>query len=435
MQNITNNKGGLILIVVYLIISVLLSFSAIFIIRTINEKNNATWQKNITLAFYLAESGLDAGLNWLRAQGNPPSRMDTFNPLGGAQNLDGGTYEISIDPDNNNDRGDPTMRYKITSIGRVGDVIYTLVNEVQTDTFARYVYFTDSERYRFGRFLLPVWFIGGDIIEGPTQSNSNFYMKNNPVFNGAVKSAEDFITFYNKGSPINSTQASNSPIDVPDFQQGLDLGVEPIDMPSRSLDLRVAAVQGGLRFSGPTTVVLNADGTMNVTNRLQGWVNQSMALPDNGALFVEGGNLTVSGVLNGRLSMGSNRDVVIINNVTYADDPRTNPNSDDVLALIAERDVVISQSAPNDIEVDASIMALGNSFIVENWWQGPAKGTLAAYGGIIQRQRGPVGTFNPSTGQRASGYSKDYSYDPRLPTSPPPFYPRTGDYISLYWKE
>jgi hypothetical protein len=80
-------------------------------------------------------------------------------------------------------------------------------------------------------------------------------------------------------------------------------------------------------------------------------------------------------------------------------------------------------------------MALGNSYIVEKWYSGPPKGTLTTYGGIIQRERGPVGTFNGSTGQKLSGYSKDYNYDTRLMASPPPFYPTTGDYISLSWTE
>jgi hypothetical protein len=160
-----------------------------------------------------------------------------------------------------------------------------------------------------------------------------------------------------------------------------------------------------------------------------------MALPINGALFVDGGDVNVSGVLNGRLSIGTNRNIVVVNNITYADDPRTHPASDDMLGLIAEKDVVISQNAPYNVEVDASMLALGNSFLVENWWGIPVKGTLTLYGGIIQRERGPVGTFSSSTGQKLSGYSKDYHYDTRLIDSPPPFYPTTGDYISLSWKE
>lgn len=429
------NKRGVILIAVYLLIAVLLIFSLTFVNRAINDRNLAIRDRNLALALYLAEAGLDRGLVWLRAQGSPPAGTAAFDPLGGAQNLGEGTYTVSIDPDDDNP-ANFLNRYRIISTGTVEGITQTLINELQTDSYARFAYFTDTEHFRwYGWFRVPVWFIGGDSIEGSTQTNSHFHIKGNPTFKGQVESSDDFITFFNNGYYIDSSSPSNPPLDVPDFQQGIILGVEPIDMPSKALDLRTAAVQGGLRLSGPTTVVLNCDGTMNVTNANQNWNNQNMTLPTNGALFVEGGNLTVSGNLNGQLTMGTNRNVVIANNITYCDDPKVNPLSDDMLGIIAEKDVVISKNAPNNVQVYASIMALGNSFMVENWWQAPPKGTLTTYGGIIQRERGPVGTFSGSTGQKLSGYTKDYHYDTRLVNSPPPFYPTTGDYISLSWKE
>jgi len=80
-------------------------------------------------------------------------------------------------------------------------------------------------------------------------------------------------------------------------------------------------------------------------------------------------------------------------------------------------------------------MALNTSFMVDNWSGVGPKGTLTVYGGIIQHNRGPVGTFNGSTGQKISGYSKDYSYDSRLLNAPPPFLPTTGDYVTLSWED
>jgi hypothetical protein len=152
-------------------------------------------------------------------------------------------------------------------------------------------------------------------------------------------------------------------------------------------------------------------------------------------LFINGGDVTVSGTLNGQLSIGTNRNIVIINNVLYNTDPRTTPSSTDTLGLIAERDVIVSTSAPDNLEIDASIMALGDSFTVEEWWEGPAKDTLTVFGGIIQDERGPVGTFDSSTNTKTSGYSKDYQYDSRLMANPPPFYPTTGDYVVISWRE
>jgi type II secretory pathway pseudopilin PulG len=417
---------GIILIAAYLVIAVLLILGAAFVGRSISEKNIAQRELESLQAFYLAEAGANYGLNWLRLQSKPPSGTDSFIlPSGPVLDVDGGNYTVTIDPDDNNP-GTTLKRYKITSLGLTPQATRQVVNEVRLDSYARYNYFTDDEHFRwFGWFRVPVWFITGDHLYGPTQTNSHLHISGDPIFSDLVRTADNFITYMHGGPPN----------DNPVFEQGIQLGVEPIRMPSNALDLRTAAVQGGLKLTGPTTIVLKNDGTMDVTNSHKGWTNQNMSLPANNALFVEGGDLSISGTLNGQLSAGTNRNVVIPDNLTYNTDPRTNPNSTDMLGLIAERDVVISENAPYNLSVEASIMALGNSFIVENWWQPPAKGTLSTYGGIIQDERGPVGTFNSATNQKASGYTKDYHYDPRLGRTAPPFYPTTGDYISLSWEE
>ncbi|MFA5287333.1 MAG: hypothetical protein WC394_03560, partial [Candidatus Omnitrophota bacterium] len=115
-------------------------------------------------------------------------------------------------------------------------------------------------------------------------------------------------------------------------------------------------------------------------------------------------------------------------------DPVANPSSDDVLGIISEGDVVIGHDAPSDLEIDGCIMALNSSFYRDDYDSG-LKGTLKVRGGIIQKERGPVGTFNAVAGTKVSGYTKDYSYDGRLLNSPPPFMPTTGDYITLAWEE
>ena len=53
------------------------------------------------------------------------------------------------------------------------------------------------------------------------------------------------------------------------------------------------------------------------------------------------------------------------------------------------------------IEIDAAILALDHSFIVDNWDCG-LLGALTVKGAIAQKFRGPVGTYNSSTGQAVS---------------------------------
>ncbi|MCU0301614.1 MAG: hypothetical protein MUF35_08445 [Candidatus Nanopelagicales bacterium] len=66
----------------------------------------------------------------------------------------------------------------------------------------------------------------------------------------------------------------------------------------------------------------------------------------------------------------------------------------------------------------ASIQTLAHSFWVASYDKGAPVGTLSVRGSIAQRWRGIVGTGSIST-----GYFKDYSYDKRLQTTSPPYFP------------
>lgn len=424
------DKKGIALIASFMAIAILLIYASAFVTASISQNITADLFKRRTKAFSLAEAGLDNALIWLRAQPSPPVG-DRTNPWGGVQSLGGGTYSVTIFDLGIIGGSTNIRRYRVLSTGTFANVNRVLMNFVQVDNYARYLWFTDSESYDGTN----VWFWTQDHLNGPTHTNGHFNIYGDPVFEDEARSVDDYIRFYNNGNNINLSQFTNAPYDEPDFQQGVDFGTEEIVMPNQALSLRSAATSGGLWLRGNSTVVLNSNGTMNVTNSQKGWNNRNMALPANGAIFVNNGNLTVSGTLNGRLTVGSSQDVRIPSSVVYADDPRINPNSDDALGIIAERDVVIDDNASYNLSIQGCVMAMSTSFMMEDWWVGPPKGTLTVYGGIIQEERGPVGTFNGMNGTKVSGYSKDYSYDPRLLSNPPPFMPTTGDYIVLSWEE
>ncbi len=112
-------------------------------------------------------------------------------------------------------------------------------------------------------------------------------------------------------------------------------------------------------------------------------------------------------------------DITIANNLllnAQASDPVNNCFDDpasitDSIGLVSEGNIKIATNAPQNIEIDAILMALGTSFYYEGW-KSIQKGTLTTYGSFIQKQRGPVGTFN-SYG-KVSGYTKDYHFDTRM---------------------
>ncbi len=122
----------------------------------------------------------------------------------------------------------------------------------------------------------------------------------------------------------------------------------------------------------------------------------------------------------------------------YSQDPEQNPESTDLLGIISEGDVIVDENAhqdsgSKDLEINASIMALEESFEVENYNNGSYRGDLKLVGGLQQEKRGAVGTFGGWNGQ--TGFSKDYSYDNRLLSISPPFYPRASTFSQKYWKE
>ncbi len=163
------------------------------------------------------------------------------------------------------------------------------------------------------------------------------------------------------------------------------------------------------------------------------------------------GNVALSGTLNGRITVYAKGSIILVDDTRYANDP-VKGVCHDILGLITDKDVVVADNALNDppyvtqnkkpakyFSLDDTkdfyfhgvMMALGSSFRVENYDQGPTdvndcnginngRGCIYLAGGIIQQTRGAVGT---STG---TGYTKRYSYDHCAVVNPPPYFPTTG---------
>jgi hypothetical protein len=403
-------------------------------------------------AFHLAEAGLDQVRDWLDGLGEPPVGTNSFDPCTNAAppmcavcpcRLADGQFAATIQPDPDT----PTSYldvFTVTVTGQPADIQLTrqVVEILRTRSFARFAYFTNSEELQWLGRTYQVWFTGSDHLTGPVHTNDEFNIAGNPIFDGEVSSVSTSIN-YRSGGPPN---------DNPQFNAGLALGAARITAPISAAKLRLAAASGGSWYEGNTTIRLQSNGTMLVTNAALGIVDQPTPAPSNSAVFVNGGNLTVSGTLDGKLTLGTSEDVIVDDSVTYlcdAENPASDPvdcdynpvsgkaqKNDDLLGLVAEKNVVISDDAPYDVDIYGTIMALNSSFTVEQWWDpGNLKGTLHVFGGIIQDSRGAVGTFYSTTGAKRSGYSKDYVYDSRLIETAPPFYPTTGDYEKLLWQE
>lgn len=86
-----------------------------------------------------------------------------------------------------------------------------------------------------------------------------------------------------------------------------------------------------------------------------------------------------------------------------------------------------------NLTVDAAILAIKHSFIVDNFDCGTysSVGELTVNGAIAQTFRGTVGTGGGGGGDPSTGYLKDYNYDARFEVAQPPY---LFDIASSSWR-
>ena len=289
-----------------------------------------------------------------------------------------------------------------------------------------------------------VWWITGDRVRGPLHTNGRLFISGNPVF-------EDAVTY----SGIAPHLAAGS---SPTFPAYYPQPAAELAFPASNSQLRIQAQLNGYYFNGRTIILLS--GNRLLIRHRDGAVD-NRPLPPNGVIYVDGttgtdkwsldtGNVFVSGILNGRLTIAAANDIFITGRdptnynfanaavtggIRYADTTFTGA-SDDMLGLVANRWVRILHDdwpsttgrtarpnvAPHDIIIHAAIFALDWAFEYERFADPPVMGTITLVGSLTQRNRGAVGTFSSATGARLSGYLKDYNFDPRMAYDSPPHF-------------
>jgi hypothetical protein len=186
-------------------------------------------------------------------------------------------------------------------------------------------------------------------------------------------------------------------------------------------------------------------------------INRELNPNFKGVIHVAG-KVVVSGRVRGAVTLAATSDIIIADDVTYMTNPGApGRNCRDMLGLFSATDVIVSDNLINDPIpplqglanvtwdeskdefVHAVVLALDN-FTVENYNSGPTnfekcestnwgRGCLYLTGGIIQKQRGAVGTTS------GTGNLKRYSYDACGSESPPPYFPTTGRFSRGHYYE
>ncbi|HEY1273805.1 MAG TPA: hypothetical protein VGF25_02795 [Thermoleophilaceae bacterium] len=360
------------------------------------------------------------------------------------------------------------LRVRVT--GRSRGKLRTVLATLRRKNFLDFIYFTHFEtsdpatygtaadvatatsqcaKFRSQRtsFCQEIQFAPTDIVRGPFHTNDNIRVCESPTFG---RNSRDLIEISGTPAEVASSGCGSSP-------NYLGTKVNPADqlgMPPSNTTLSTVATPS-YRFQGRTEIVLNG-ASMTVTNaQINSGVPTSMSLPANGVIYVGNtaagcsvgyirsqtytstptscGDVWVKGTYGRDLTIAAGNDVVVEGDLARANDGL-------LLGLIANNFVrvyhpVTFTSSGSDVvngcrnnpvtppvvsRIDAAILALQHSFIVDNWNCGEPLGDLNIFGAIAQRFRGPVGTGNSSS--IVTGYRKEYVYNDRLRYREPPYF-------------
>jgi hypothetical protein len=207
------------------------------------------------------------------------------------------------------------------------------------------------------------------------------------------------------------------------------------------VDIRSAAGAGGIVEDNPAVdawwLTFSAGGTVNVQACMKNTAKPigdrlptcgaaaTLSIPANGAIYV-GQSVIVSGIVNGRVTVGSAVDIYPGSNLTYAQP------GDDVLGLVASHSIIVPQWAPTNLSWRAATIA--------------QSGTFRSYGfdgQLNQAETEFVGngartsmTFTGSTATYGGGsmglfQTRTYQYDSSLLYLPPPWFPTLQDAYTI----
>ncbi len=298
------DRKGTALIFSLFTVATFLSLSALFLHRTVHEKNMAAIERESSKSLYAARAGAYAALKEVNtlinvylqntiANANPNSvisytqgRVAAGDGIGWllysvrnnntpvlAQNTDQAEYGqngavgdytyqytiIMMEKSNpvtvNPDVWDFPFNFRIESSGSAGGLTSRMLSSgdftvrIQKDNFAKYALFTNSQTLPSGT---NVWFTNKTNFAGPLHTNARFNFALNPsgTFDGVIEQDDQLARFYNNGLPVSLDADYNGTRDVPTFNNEFHRNVNGIALttPTQQQDMMDQA-QGGQTFS------------------------------------------------------------------------------------------------------------------------------------------------------------------------------------------
>jgi len=318
-------------------------------------------------------------------------------------------------------------------------------------------------------YCFKISFATGDAIKGPVHTNDAMAINGTPTLG---RSSQDMIEV---GAELPGWYPiTNTTVDKPNFVGTFVTKAPELVPPASNSQLAVIA-QPAFRYTGQVRICLS--GTSMTVGNKEGKCTgvYSGSIPSNGVIYVSNGaceeaayspftavyldssgcgNVYVKGEYSGQLTIAAQNDIVINGNLTRASasngmlgliannfvriyhpfcpSVQGTPTCTDTSAETGLRDCNGGENGAGTLtspDIDAAILAIEHSIIVDHYDCGKTLGTLNVEGALAQKFRGPVGTG--SNQSPATGYLKNYVYDNRLHYLEPPSFidPKPSNWV------
>lgn len=330
-------------------------------------------------------------------------------------NYNGGTFSVGVASLSGG-------KLQVTASGTYETNTHTITIVMSPSKFSKFAYYGGTSA------SAAAWETG-DTVGGPSHTQGKLKTFGSPVFMGKATSKTG-ITM--SGSPKN-----------PQFQGGFESGVD-IPMPSNTSynNIISAATTGGYsQTGGELYLKFNSNGTVSWKTTSGGTyttVSLSTFAP-NGVIAIDKGKLYVEGTLDGRVTLASLRsggsaggETFLTNSLVMADNPKTNPASNDMLGIVSYSDITVVDNSATQFDIQATMYSYTGGLFVQNGTSRPA-GNLNITGGMIVERL--YATSNGASGSSRKGYNLILRFDERFANDSPDYFPATGRYEILSWFE
>ncbi len=434
-------------------ILLVMGFSAIFLVFGYNFNNQTTRAVDNMHKYYaeavvhnIATTGINLAANAIFLD---PTWNNGYNDI----DFEGGTFTVTVNVPAND-----TNSIQVSSTATFADISKTIIVILRPFRFSRFAYYSVQEG-------TGIWWTSNDVVRGPFHTQDVLRVQGRPQFWDRA-SYKGGLEYYNNDDEVN----------VPQFYKGHATGVD-LHLPEGAVnDLEPFADENGFKFEAYSTTTTTTESYYDywgrlrtrtvttttdyddfylefnedsVTYKVESNGPETTVLASdfapNGVIYIKNGNLHINGVVEGRYSVVANGDskgrVYLEDDIVYKTDPRTDPQSNDLLGIVAYNQILIADNPNNNnsINIHASMFSENAGFGAENHANRGIDGNINLFGGVIQKTRQPVGTFtvNRWTGATtiSSGFNKQYFYDSRLRFQAPPEFPGAQAYQIVSWYE